>query len=321
MKKKAFIVFGIIYAIGIGVGITAMITQNVGKKRSSTIEPMSAIPGIAKNTIIGYISMDGPIFFSAEDNSPFWSAERGAKLWISQLDIAATNNNIKAVILRINSPGGTVGASQELNNAVKRIRDAGKPVVVSVADISASGGYYTAVAASRIFVNAGSLIGSIGVIMSGFDASELIKKIGIKYTAVTSGANKDLGSPFKAMTTNQQQLLQDLIMNTYEQFLSAVALGRGKSIDEMRPLADGRVFTGLQAVENGLADEVGDLKAVESYVRKEYNLENAVLAPISASVPFKLQNLLSVFTPKSPKVQLLPENEFGSSPLLYLFSL
>ena len=158
--------------------------------------------------------------------------------------------------------------------------------------------------------------------MSGYEGSGHMEKLCIKYTAITSGANKDAGTPFKPMTAEQRQLMQDLIMNTYEQFLKAVADGRGKSIEETRPYADGRVFTGQQAVELGFADHLGDMQAAEDFIRREYNLKSAVLTPISTTTPFNLQQLLSVFhSGQAPKVQLLPENKFGSSPLLYLFQL
>lgn len=318
MKKRiALIALAALYVVGIASGIAAMILQNTRKPADNA---MSSITGLAKkDKVIGYINMEGPIFFG-EGNGSVFAPERGARVWVSQLNHAATNDDIKAVLLRINSPGGTVGASQELYNAVLRVRNAGKPVVVSVADMAASGGYYTAVAATRIFINPGSVTGSIGVIMSGFDASGLLEKLGIKYSAITSGTNKDAGTPYKPMSPEQRQLMQNLILNTYEQFLGAVAEGRGKSIEETRPLADGRVYTGQQAMQNGLADELGDMQAAEDFIRKEYNLENASLEPIMVTPPFKLQSLFTLLNPaQAPRVELLPENKFGSAPLLYLF--
>ncbi|MGL5722345.1 MAG: signal peptide peptidase SppA [Brevinema sp.] len=322
MKKKVVLIaFAAIYVCGTVAGIAAMIMQST-KSKPSMLEGITSMAGVSPSKdIIGYINMDGPIFFS-EGGGNVFTPERGARTWISQLRQAETNANIKAVLLRINSPGGTVGASQELYNAVKRVREANKPVIVSVADMAASGGYYTAVAATSIFINPGSLAGSIGVIMSGYDASGLLDKLGIKYAAITSGVNKDAGTPFKPMTAEQRQLMQDLIMNTYGQFLNAVADGRGKSVDETRPYADGRVFTGQQAVELGFADQLGDMYAAEQFIRDEYGLKNATLEAISSTPPFSFQQLLSAVLPgQAPKVQLLPENKFGSSPLLYLFQL
>ena len=323
MKKKVvLIIVAAIYVCGTIAGITAMIMKSV-KSQPSVLDGITAMAGVSPSKdIIGYINMEGPIYFGEGGATSVFSPERGARTWIAQLRQAETNANIKAVLLRINSPGGTVGASQELYNAVKRVREANKPVIVSVADMAASGGYYTAVGATSIFINPGSLVGSIGVIMSGYDASGLMEKLGIKYTAITSGANKDAGTPFKPMTPEQRQLMQDLIMNTYGQFLQAVADGRGKSVDETRPYADGRVFTGQQAVELGFADHLGDMQTAEDFIRSEYNLKSATLAPISTAPAFNLQQLLSVFhSAEAPKVQLLPENKFGSAPLLYLFQL
>lgn len=322
MKKRVvLIVFAVVYMLGTVAGIGLMIMRST-KSQPSMLNSISMMTGTSSKDIIGYINMEGPIFFGDGGANNVFTQERGARTWISQLRQAETNTNIKAVLLRINSPGGTVGASQELYNAVKRVREAHKPVIVSIADMAASGGYYTAVAATSIFINPGSLAGSIGVIMSGYDASGLLEKLGIKYRAITSGVNKDTGTPFKPMTEEQRQLMQELIMNTYGQFLKAVAEGRGKTLEETRPYADGRVFTGEQAVEYGFADYLGDMHMAEQFIRNEYNLQSASIEPISITPPFNFQQLFSVFhTLGAPKVQLFPENKFGATPLLYLFEL
>lgn len=163
---------------------------------------------------------------------------------------------VKGVLLQINSPGGTVGASKELYEAVKELR-ATKPVVVSMLDVAASGGYYAASAATKIYANAGTLTGSIGVILNSLSFRELIGKVGIESRTFKTGEFKDILSPYRSLTDAEKQLLQDLLQNTYESFISDVAQGRNLDLAKVRKLADGRIYTGTQAKENGLVDAVG----------------------------------------------------------------
>lgn len=247
---------------------------------------------------------------------------RGTVFWLEQLNYAATNENIKALIIQVNSPGGTVGASQELNAAVKRVQATGKPVITSIADMSASGGYYATVSSDRIFANPGSLVGSIGVIIQGMDFSSVLSKIGIKSQSITSGKNKDILSPYKEMSTEQRKLLQDLVDNTYHQFLMEVVNGRKKSEAVIRPLADGSIFSGDQAVKNGLIDELGNFYDVVAYTKSTYDLDDAELEYINPSKPqFALTELITILAPNStPKINLIDmESDFGYSPVLYLY--
>ncbi|SFB74007.1 signal peptide peptidase A. Serine peptidase. MEROPS family S49 [Brevinema andersonii] len=319
-RKIAAGLLGLLYILGISAGIAVLVTKKGAADTKKTAN-LVAFSNIAKkNNIIGVINIDGPIYTSSGRNASPFTPPTGSVFWLSQLAYAETNSHIKAVLLRINSPGGTVGASQELHNAVQRVREAGKPVIVSVADMAASGGYYMAVAAERIFINPGSLTGSIGVIMNGFDATGLLQKIGIKYNAITSGTNKDTGTPYKEMSPEQRELLKSIIMNSYEQFLNAVASGRNRPIEEMRSLADGRIFTGEQAVRLGLADELGDMVKAENYIRQTYSLSSASLEEINPASSFNFHSLISGFLPAAPKLELkLPYNEFNHMPVLYMF--
>ena len=163
----------------------------------------------------------------------------------------------RAVVLRINSPGGTVGASQEIHQAVVRLRKRGFPVVASLGDVAASGGIYVAVAADRIVANPGTVTGSIGVILKSSNLRALYQKIGVESEVVKSGPYKDLLSTFRPLTAEERQLLQGLIDDTYNQFVTAVANGRNLAAEQVRNFADGRIFTGQQAKELGLLDELG----------------------------------------------------------------
>ncbi len=163
-----------------------------------------------------------------------------------------------ALLLRIDSPGGTVGDSQEIHAALRRLRDKGCRVVASFGNISASGGVYVGVAAERILANPGTITGSIGVILRGNDLSRLLERVGVRFETVKSGLYKDILSPDRALTAEERGLLQELIDVSYGQFVAAVAEGRGLPEERVRAFADGRVFTGAQALAHGLVDALGD---------------------------------------------------------------
>ena len=166
------------------------------------------------------------------------------------------NSAIKAIVLRVQSPGGGVAASQEIYQAVRNARTS-KPVVCSMGEVAASGGYYIACACDTIVANPGTLTGSIGVIMEFMVAEELIKKAGLKFEVLKAGQNKDLGSPFRQMTPEERTLLQGMIDDVHSQFIEAVAEGRQLSPDSVRMFADGRVFSGRQALALRLVDKMG----------------------------------------------------------------
>lgn len=163
-----------------------------------------------------------------------------------------------ALLLRIDSPGGTVGDSQEIHAALRRLRQKGCHVVASFGNISASGGVYVGVAAEKIVANPGTITGSIGVILRGNDLSRLLERIGVRFDTVKSGLYKDILSPDRALTPEERELLQSLIDASYGQFVTAVAEGRGLDEAVVRSFADGRVFTGSQALGLGLVDVLGD---------------------------------------------------------------
>jgi protease IV len=163
-----------------------------------------------------------------------------------------------ALLLRIDSPGGTVGDSQEIHAALLRLRQKGCRVVASFGNISASGGVYVGVAAERIVANPGTITGSIGVILRGNNLSKLLERVGISFETVKSGPYKDILSPDRGLTEAERELLQSLIDSSYSQFVAAVAEGRGLEQEQVRSFADGRVFSGAQALELGLVDELGD---------------------------------------------------------------
>lgn len=175
---------------------------------------------------------------------------------------------VKAIVVRIDSPGGAVAPTQEIFEEIQRAKKQ-KPFIASMGGMATSGGYYIATACDKIVANPGTLTGSIGVIMQLTNFEELMKKVGVKGFNIKSGANKDLGSPFQTMSPEGREILQSLVDNVHSQFVAAVAKGRGMNEAQVRKLADGRVYSGAQAKELGLIDQFGTLDdAVELAARR-----------------------------------------------------
>lgn len=207
---------------------------------------------------------------------------------IDQLKKFAKDDSVKAIVLRINSPGGGVGPSQEIHEEVKKLK--GKKVVVaSMGALAASGGYYIACAAQKIYANPGTITGSIGVIMQFVTVKDLIEKIGLKGMVVKSGAFKDIGSPLREMKAEERDLLQGVIDNVHSQFIVAVAEGRKMERESVAKIADGRIFSGEQAKSLGLVDALG-------------NLEDAVT---EAGKLAKIEGEPRVVTPPKKKLSIL----------------
>ncbi len=170
------------------------------------------------------------------------------------------NPAVRAVVVRINSPGGVVAPTQELYTALRRLHDAGKPVVASLGAVAASGGYYVAVGADRIYADPGTLTGSIGVIMQLPNVNELLKKVGVDYVVVKAGEFKDIGNFARPMTPDERRVLQGLLDDVHGQFIDAVAAGRKLDRARVVEFADGRVFSGSQAKRLQMVDALGGLE-------------------------------------------------------------
>jgi len=176
---------------------------------------------------------------------------------MSQIDEAVENPDVKAILIRVNSPGGSAAASQEIFEEIGKIE---KPVVVSVSETCASGAYYVSSAADKIIANRTSSVGSIGVIMQIPNYEELYEKLGLKYTTIKQGEYKDVGSPDRPLTSEEIELFEEQLEEIYDQFVSDVAGARDMDIEEVEELATGWVFLGTEALELGLIDEIGNYK-------------------------------------------------------------
>jgi protease IV len=179
---------------------------------------------------------------------------------------------IKAIVVRIDSPGGAVAPTQEIFDELQKTKKK-KPLIASMGSMATSGGYYVASACEKIIANPGTLTGSIGVIMQLNNVEELMKKIGVKGYNIKSGVNKDIGSPFQPLSPEGKEILQSLVDNVHGQFVSAVAKGRGMNEAQVRKLADGRVYSGAQAKELGLVDQFGTLDDAIEFAAKRVGLE------------------------------------------------
>ena len=177
------------------------------------------------------------------------------------------DEGVKAIILRIDSPGGGVGPSQEIHREILKVKSK-KKVVTSMGSVAASGGYYVACASDLIIANPGTITGSIGVLMEFTNIEELFKKIGIKGVVLKSGEHKDIGSPLREMTPEEKKIIQGVIDNVHQQFIQAVAQGRRLERAKVAEIADGRILTGEQAKQLGLVDQMGNLEDAIDAVAK-----------------------------------------------------
>lgn len=255
---------------------------------------MSLLESSPKKSHLMLVDVSGPIMMDAPDGGGLFPEDSMAVAARKALDWAAKDESVKGVLLRVNSPGGTVGMSQELNAAVKRVSKE-KPVVVTMGDMAASGGYYTACAADKIYSNAGTLTASIGVIINSMNLKGLVTdKLGLKPMTIKSGKFKDILSPYRPASEEEVDLIQNLVNESYQDFLHAVLEGRTRFItdpvkkkdreDSIRAIADGRVVSGLQAKKAGLVDEIGDIytarEELDKMAKERFNIHNSDPLPL-----------------------------------------
>lgn len=232
--------FGVALAIWVAVG--ALLALTVVSLRS----PGSGGAGAFFGEHIALVELDG-IIVDVDD-------------LVRELKGYRDDPAVRAVVIRINSPGGVVAPTQELHAALRRLSEAKKPVVASLGSVAASGGYYVAVAADRIYADPGTLTGSIGVIMQMPNVNELLRKVGVDYVVVKAGEYKDIGSFARPMSPDERRVLQALLDDVHGQFIAAVATGRKLDRSQVAQFADGRIFSGSQAKDLKMVDALGGLE-------------------------------------------------------------
>lgn len=206
---------------------------------------------------VAVVRIEGVI---TEGRTPsFWSDGSGVGKSVAELGAIRKNAGIKAVVLRLNSPGGSAAASQEIAREVERLRASGKKVVASMGDVSASGAYWIACSADKIVADPASVTGSIGVITRVPQLSSLYRRMGIQEEVFKSGKYKDMGSPGRPLTVDERGIFEAMVGDVFGQFVDHVAETRHLSVARVRELADGRIYTGRQGLENGLVDSLGNL--------------------------------------------------------------
>lgn len=246
------IFFILLYAIASCVGIFIIASNKDISFSKFWDKTFSLQPKIAVVPIHGVITYQSTGPFD-EGTSALKTAKRIRDL--------ARQEDVGAIVLDINSPGGSVGAVQEITDALLAVKASSKVVVASIADVAASGGYYVAAQSDKIFAHPGSITGSIGVLMRTGNVEGLMKKVGVKTITLRSAPHKDIASPFREMVPEEKKILQTIVDEAYDQFLEAVKLGRNMPLDKIKPWADGRVFTGAKAKEVGLVDALGSRQA------------------------------------------------------------
>ncbi|TDL98586.1 signal peptide peptidase SppA [Macrococcus brunensis] len=223
---------------------------------------------------IARIEVDGVI---QDTGSPSLFAEEGYnhETMMKELEQIKEDESIKGVLMVVNSPGGGVYESAEIHNKIEELKKSGKKIYVTMKNIAASGGYYISAPADKIFASRETLTGSLGVIMQSMNYKELADKYGVKFNTIKSGAHKDIMSPTKEMDAEERKILQSLVDESYGEFVRVISDGRGMSQAEVRKLADGRVYSGLQAQKNGLVDELGLEEDALSALKKEIKANDA----------------------------------------------
>lgn len=241
MKKNPFLII-LLTALVLGAVFFALIFGAMLMFSGKSTKNMPALPIGGR---VAVVKVEGVIIDSSRV--------------VEELNDYVDDSSVKAIVVRIDSPGGGVVPAQEIYSAINKAKKEGKKVVASMGSVAASGGYYIAAAADKIIANPGTLTGSIGVKMEFATIEKLLEKIGVKGMVIKAGEYKDIGSPYRDMTPQERKLLQDVIDDVHRQFIKAVADGRKIPEADVRQIADGRIFTGEQAKALKLVDELGDL--------------------------------------------------------------
>lgn len=255
------------------------------------------------NERIAVLSLEGTI---QEGSEGFFGDDPYQEL-LASIEHAATDSTVEAVVLKVNSPGGGVVESAEIHRQLVALKDEyEKPLYVSMGNTAASGGYYVSAPADKIYADAATLTGSIGVIMQSINYGKFAKEHGIEFDTITSGKHKDIMSPSRDMTDEEEDILQGMVDEMYDDFVQVVADGRGMDEAKVRELADGRVYTGKQAKENNLTDEVGSFEDTLFDLQETEGLEEAEVFEYGEKQVFLsafMQNTENIF--KSDENQLV----------------
>lgn len=236
---------------------------------------------------IAVLSVNGVIQDTGEPMSLFETGMYNHQAFMKQLEHVKEDKTVKAIIIKVNSPGGGVVESAEIHDKIVEIqKETKKPVYISMGSMAASGGYYISAAADKIYASPETLTGSLGVIMQGVNYEGLAKKYGVDFVTIKSGPYKDIMSPTRKMTDEERKILQSMIKNSYEGFVKVISEGRGIPVEEVKKIADGRIYDGRQAKNLNLIDGFGYFDDVVEKLKKDHNLKGAQVVSYSENLGF-----------------------------------
>ncbi|EID5121144.1 signal peptide peptidase SppA [Listeria innocua] len=308
MNAKRWIALGIVFALLIVSALAKFTSSQIASMEDSELTLMESIfadtSELTETVIeeggedtIAVLSVDGTIQDTGEAGSLFSETGYNHAFFMDQLEEVRNNDAIQGVLLYVNSPGGGVMESAQIRDKILQIKKERKiPFYVSMGSMAASGGYYISAPADKIFASKETLTGSLGVIMQGYDYSELMKKLGVSDNTIKSGAYKDIMSGTRPMTDDEKKIMQSMIDDSYNEFVKVVATGRGMSEEQVRKIADGRIYDGRQAKENGLIDAFGYQEDALEALKKEKDLKDATV--IQYDAPESFSSLFSVAAQK-----------------------
>ncbi|MFE3972974.1 MULTISPECIES: signal peptide peptidase SppA [unclassified Peribacillus] len=272
----AAVLFFVSIAVGTATTLFTADTENIIDElfASESAFNEEVIEGDDFSNVIAVFDVEGTIQDTGEA-SLLSSATYNHRAFMDKLKMAEENDDIKGIILRVNSPGGGVVESAEIYDKILDIKKVNKPVYVSMGSMAASGGYYISAPADKIYASPETMTGSLGVIMHGYNYEKLAKKYGVEFETIKSGPHKDIMSPTREMTGEEREILQNMINNSYDQFVKVIADGRGMTENEVRKIADGRIYDGRQAKENHLIDDFGHLDDVIAAMKTDIGKKDA----------------------------------------------
>ncbi|WP_458354716.1 signal peptide peptidase SppA [Peribacillus frigoritolerans] len=283
----AAVLFFVSIAVGISTTLFTADTENIIDDlfASESAFYEEVIEGDDFSNVIAVFDVEGTIQDTGEA-SLLSSTTYNHRAFMDKLKMAEENDDIKGIILRVNSPGGGVVESAEIHEKILDIKKVKKPVYVSMGSMAASGGYYISAPADKIYASPETMTGSLGVIMQGYNYEKLAKKYGVEFQTIKSGPHKDIMSPTREMTGEEREILQEMIDNSYDQFVKIIADGRGMTEKEVREIADGRIYDGRQAKENHLIDDFGHLDDVIAAMKTDIGKEDAQVIRYTDEVGF-----------------------------------
>lgn len=333
MNSKRWIAIGIAIALflvwGLVQGTKVATDRNFDELFAQDSIKETVIEARDSSEKIALLTIDGTIASGGQETL-FSGPTYNHAFFMTQLNEILEDTSVKGVLLEVNTPGGGVYESAEIAKGLTEIQEQRKiPIYVSMKTMAASGGYYVSAKADKIYAAEETMTGSIGVIMSGLNMSGLLEKLGVTDETVKSGELKDIGSTTRKWTDKDRQVMQEMIDSSYDRFVTIISEGRGMSDEDVRKIADGRIYDGVQAHENGLVDELGYQEDALADLRKEYKLKNATLfqyelPTFSMMDSFLGANVQKIFNKKESETEIISNliRGFGSNEaprMMYLY--